>query len=83
MPAKQKLPAIPLRPKRVLPPAPSHLRAETQAWWIKIVDEYDLPAHALRILETACDAWDRMQQARETIAKDGPTFINRFGEPRQ
>jgi P27 family predicted phage terminase small subunit len=82
MNAKQKLPTIPIRPKRELPPAPAHLRTETQAWWTKIVDEYDLPPHALRILETACDAFDRMLQAREALAKDGPVFTNRFGEPR-
>lgn len=80
--AKQKIPTIPIRPKRDLPPPPKHLRAETRAWWTRIVDEYDLPEHALRILEAASDAWDRMQGARETLAAEGTTFTNRFGEPR-
>lgn len=80
--ARAKLPTIPIRPKRNLPPPPAHLRAETRDWWTRIVDEYDLPPHSLRILETACDAFDRMVQARETLAKEGPTFTNRFGEPR-
>lgn len=64
------------------PRAPGHLRRPTKAWWRSVMDEYDLQEHHERVLTAACEAWDRMQEAREAIAEHGLTYCDRFGAPR-
>jgi P27 family predicted phage terminase small subunit len=54
-----------------LPAAPLHLSPATQDWWRQIVADYDLEVHHLKLLESACDAWDRMTTARATVLRDG------------
>jgi P27 family predicted phage terminase small subunit len=56
-----------------LPEPPDHLSDNMRAWWRAIVKDYDLEPHHLRLLEAACDAWDRMVQARTTIVEEGLT----------
>lgn len=53
-------------------PAPSHLTPEAARWWRELVAEYSIadPAGFL-LLQTAMEAFDRMQQARRAIAEDG------------
>jgi phage terminase small subunit len=58
-----------------LPAPPSHLSSATQNWWRSIVSDFDLQSHHLKVLECACDAWDRMVQARTTIAEEGLTVM--------
>lgn len=55
------------------PKPPADLRRETAAWWRVVTRDYDLEMHHLRMLEAACRAWDRMEQAREILARDGLT----------
>ena len=43
---------------------------------------YKLEEHHIRLLILAGDAWDRCEDAREDIAKNGTTYVNRSGEPR-
>ena len=43
---------------------------------------YELESHHLRILQAACEAWDRYSEARETLAKEGVIYHDRFGQPR-
>lgn len=59
---------------------PTHLSKPTQKWWREIVAEYDLESQHLRILQMACEAWDRCEQARKVIAEEGMTFKDRFGQ---
>jgi P27 family predicted phage terminase small subunit len=61
------------------PKAPAHLRADTAAWWKSVVRDYILQPHKLRLLQAACEAWDRLQQAREILARDGLTVEGREG----
>ena len=60
---------------------PAHLRKATAIWWNAVVSEYDLESHHLRLLQKACESFDRSEQAREAIAKHGLTFDDRFGAP--
>ncbi len=53
------------------PRAPAHLRTATKRWWAHIVEHFELDQHHLRQLQAAAEAWDRYQQARETLAEDG------------
>jgi P27 family predicted phage terminase small subunit len=68
-------PALPVE----LPAPPEHLSAEMQFWWRQTVADYDLEAHHLKLLEAACDAWDRMAQARATLLDEGLTVTTAHG----
>lgn len=61
---------------------PGHLRAATRRWFASVVSDYDLDSHHVRLLTLAAEAWDRGQQAREVIDRDGMTFSDRFGQPK-
>ena len=62
--------------------APKHLRPATRKWFTLVVEEYELEEHHLRLLTTACEAWDRMCAAREAIAEHGLVFVDRWDAPR-
>jgi P27 family predicted phage terminase small subunit len=72
------------KPSRI-PPAPTHLMAKTKRWWVKVVEEYDLSASDLSVLEVAAVQWDRLTTARETLAKSelGALAKDRFGQLRE
>ena len=63
-------------------PAPFHLQPETKVWWDAVCMEYALEEHHRRILQAACEAWDRFQQARAAIAEHGLTYNDQNGCPR-
>ena len=53
--------------------APAHLSPATRAWYAAVSRDYALESHHLRLLQLAGEAWDRCQQAREILARDGIT----------
>ena len=57
--------------------APSHLTDATKAWYASVCRDYALEGHHLRLLQLAAEAWDRCQQAREILARDGITSRGR------
>ena len=68
------------KPAPVKPPA--HLRPATKKWFAKVVADYDLEPHHVRLLSLAGEAWDRTEQAREALAIHGLTYTDRFDAPR-
>jgi P27 family predicted phage terminase small subunit len=62
--------------------APRHLRAATRRWWLSVVSDWTLEEHHIRLLTLAGEAWDRCQQARELIAREGLTVNTKSGGPR-
>lgn len=64
---------------RSLPAPPDHLSDESIAWWNQAVGDFDFEPHHLRLLQAACEAWDRCQAAREQVANTGLTFIDPSG----
>lgn len=66
-------------PERPLPAAPRHLSGPSRAFWRAVVGEYALEPHHLAILAAACEARDRMDQARAAIEHDGAYIEGRFG----
>ena len=62
--------------------APAHLKADTTAWFLEVVAEYELTSAHLRLLTLACEAYDRGRGAREQLAIDGTTYLDRFGSPK-
>jgi phage terminase small subunit len=57
--------------------------AEARRLWDQVLDGWDLDAPALALLDSACQALMRIRQAQATIAKQGPFFTDRFGQPKQ
>lgn len=51
--------------------APEHLSPETAAWWQEVMNSFELEPHHHRLLQLACESWDRGQRAREELAQHG------------
>jgi P27 family predicted phage terminase small subunit len=65
--------------KAKTPKAPAHLSDSTRVWWRSVVREYELQDHHLRLLQAAAECWDRLQQARELLSRDGLVVEGREG----
>jgi phage terminase small subunit len=61
------------------PKAPPHLAEPTRAWWRQVMREYALEPHHIRLLQAAGECWDRLQQAREQLDRDGICLPGREG----
>lgn len=62
------------------PDPPEHLSADAAAWWREVLRDYSLEPHHVRLLQSACEAWDRMAQARQALADHGGlTFTDERG----
>jgi phage terminase small subunit len=57
---------------------PPHLRDATRAWWESVASQFDLEPHHVMLLTAAAEAWDRLQDAREAIVRDGAFVKDRF-----
>jgi phage terminase small subunit len=58
------------------------LSPEAKRWWGEVIDAYDLKAHELLLLQSAAECWDRQQEARATLAKEGSFYRDRYGCPK-
>jgi P27 family predicted phage terminase small subunit len=61
------------------PRPPRHLSPETKRWWRAVTEAFALEEHHLRLLQLACESWDRAQEARRAVQKDGLCVEGRFG----
>jgi phage terminase small subunit len=61
---------------------PAHLKKPTAEWFERVIADYELEAHHIRLLTLAAEAWDRCVEARLAIAQHGMTYQDRFGTPR-
>lgn len=61
---------------------PNHLKKKTRTWIYKIQRDYELEERHLRLLILCGEAWDRGQEAREQISKEGLTIKDRFKQTR-
>jgi P27 family predicted phage terminase small subunit len=57
-----------------VPQAPSHLSAETRAWWGMVLRDHELDTHQLRSLQVICEAWDRKEEARKALKQHGLVY---------
>src|SRR5687768_4787658 len=64
------------------PKAPRHLSEASRTWWRTCVKEFRLEQHHLKLLQSACECWDRLQAARQIIDKEGLTFVDDRGNVR-
>lgn len=62
------------------PIPPDHLSEQASSWWQQAVRDYEFGPHHLHLLQSACEAWDRQQQARQALADHGAlTFTDERG----
>jgi phage terminase small subunit len=60
----------------------SGLSPETAGWVRSVLRTWVLEPHHIKLLLLAAQHWDRAQNARREIEKNGPTFTDRFGSPK-
>jgi Phage terminase, small subunit len=70
-------------PRERLPAAPKGLSKAARTLSQTIVSEYELSPADLRVLREAVNAYERAEQARRTVTREGMTYRDRFGAPRQ
>jgi P27 family predicted phage terminase small subunit len=58
---------------------PKYLQPETKKWCRETYERYVLEEHHRRILILAAESWDRKQQARAILEKDGLTVTDKYG----
>jgi phage terminase small subunit len=58
---------------------PPHLSASSRRWIKQILADFDLESFHFRLLIKAAEAWERSEQAREQLARDGITVPDRYG----
>jgi phage terminase small subunit len=56
------------------------LQPNTRRWFASVTDEYDLEPHHERLLQLAAEAFDRAQEAREMLRKEGAYVEGRYGK---
>jgi P27 family predicted phage terminase small subunit len=66
-----------------VPRPPAHLSATGRALWKRLHDDYALDdAAGLVLLQSACEAHDRLQEARLILKKSGAVVNDRWGQPK-
>src|SRR6516164_5652364 len=53
---------------------PAHLSEDMRDWWQQIGSTYVLESHHWKVLQTCCESWDRLQQARQVLSEEGLTI---------
>lgn len=67
--------------KRPATAAPRHLTADGKRLWARMRADYQIDDSAgLALLQAACDAFGRAEEARKMISKDGAVLTDRFGQ---
>jgi phage terminase small subunit len=63
---------------------PRHLSRASKEIFVRLVRNYEMSnePHTIRTLVLTLEASDRAEAARKVIHRDGPTFIDRFGQPK-
>ena len=61
------------------PKTPRHFSAEMRSWWATVVGSWVLEPHHLHVLRLACEAFDRGQDARKVLQRDGLTIRDKYG----
>lgn len=62
---------------------PKHLSAAAKRLFASVVEAYVLEPHHVAVLEASLEAWDRMTEARKTLAAEGAVYYDRFNAPRK
>lgn len=60
--------------------APQHLSKRSGRFYRSIVNDYALEPHHEELLRRACEAMDRADEARDILAEEGLTVVDRYGQ---
>ncbi len=60
--------------------APKHLADRGKAFWLDVAGVYALEDSDVPLLTACGEMLDRAQAAKEQIAKEGQTMVDRFGQ---
>ena len=66
-----------------IPQAPKHLAAESRRTWRRVLETYDLGPDQVMTLQAMLENWDRAQQAREILAKNGGPLLVEDGRTKR
>ena len=70
--------------KKSSPKPPPHLSPDGKGLWRRLYDDYSLDdAAGLLLLQSVCEAFDRLQEARAILAKEGPVMRDRWGQAKR
>jgi phage terminase small subunit len=58
---------------------PTHLQPVTRRWYAGVLEDYELESHHKRLLQAACEAWDRLHEARKVLRQEGTYVEGRCG----
>lgn len=61
---------------------PRHLSTKTRKFAARIIEDFDLEPHHFEILCRTAEAMDRADAARDLVAKEGLTVVDRYGTPK-
>lgn len=62
---------------------PKHLSTEARRQWSRLRDDFAIDdAAGLLLLQSALEAFDRLQDARRTLATEGAITRDRWGQPK-
>lgn len=61
---------------------PRHLSKQMRSWVLSVLDRYEIEPQHFKILVLAAEAWDRCENARAVLSKQGVSYRDRFGAPR-
>lgn len=65
------------------PKPPGDLSADAKKLWSRLFNDYALDdAAGMLLLQSACEAYDRLQEARKQLAKEGSVIRDRWGQPK-
>jgi hypothetical protein len=62
--------------------APKHLKPATRRWVRQVLNDWVLEEHHRKLLIAAGATWDRGEEARLIVDREGQTYQDRFGQPR-
>jgi phage terminase small subunit len=76
------VPATPVPEPVSLDAPPSDLSAAAQEFWRQVMGAFELERHHVVTLNLALHAWDRAEEARMIVDRDGMTVRDRFAQLR-
>ena len=71
-----------MKPTNTAPQAPADLSDESRSLWLAVTAGWALDRPGELILQSACEALDRMRDCQRTLRDEGLTTADRFGQTR-